>query len=157
MPAVYGCTTTSIPAHSLSWDSTTFTIAVFKGMIQKTWRTGLWNRGEFLWSLNLVTYKGQSRMSNSLRELLSCKGTGRETVAKSSKSTTQRSHLRMPLNTQSEFISELRITKGKHYLSCYKNSSKIQYTGMPFDVNKMKEQYNRKLVHFNLKYKGEAV
>lgn len=81
-------------------------------------------------------------MSNSLRELLSCKGTGRETVAKSSKSTTQRSHLRMPLNTQSEFISELRITKGKHYLSCYKNSSKIQYTGMPFDVNKMKEQYN---------------
>lgn len=33
----------------------------------------------------------------------------------------------------------------------------MQYTGMPFDVNKMKEQYNRKLVHFNLKYKGEAV
>lgn len=72
------------------------------------------------YDLSFVTYKGQSRMSNSLRELLSCKGTGRGTVAKSSKSTTQRSHLRMPLNTQSEFISELRITKGKHYLHVIK-------------------------------------
>lgn len=36
MPAVYGCGTTSVPAHSLSWESITFTTAIFKSTIQKT-------------------------------------------------------------------------------------------------------------------------